>query len=75
MIGKNYAAEVSVIADARLGLQALLEEVQRQEVPAALAGGRTAGRGLQAQWLQENAPINATSSPACSVSCLTKPCW
>ena len=34
VIGKNYPAEVSVLADARLGLQALLEEVQRHEAPA-----------------------------------------
>ena len=58
VIGKNYAAEVSVIADARLGLQALLEEVQRQEAPAPRwpEAELQDMRRFQAQWLQENAP-------------------
>lgn len=58
VIGKNYPAEVSLVADARLGLQALLEEVRRQEVP----GGRWPEaemqemRQLQEGWLQQHAP-------------------
>jgi acetolactate synthase-1/2/3 large subunit len=58
VIGKNYAAEVSVIADARLGLQALLEEVQRQEAPAPRwpEAELQDMRRFQTQWLQENAP-------------------
>ena len=58
VIGKNYPAEVSVLADARLGLQALLEEVQRHEAPAPRwpAAELQDMRRLQAQWLHEMAP-------------------
>jgi acetolactate synthase-1/2/3 large subunit len=58
VIGKNYAAEVSMPADARLGLQALLEEVQRHDTPAPRwpAAELQDLRRLQAQWLQEQAP-------------------
>ena len=65
VIGKNYPAEVSLVADARLGLQALLEEV-RQEVPverwpeAELAEIRQ----LQHQWLQAQAPPTKCASRA-----------
>jgi acetolactate synthase-1/2/3 large subunit len=58
VIGKNYPAEVSLIADAREGLQALLEEVRRQEVPSQRWPEAELNdlRQLQAQWLQEQAP-------------------
>jgi acetolactate synthase-1/2/3 large subunit len=57
VIGKNYPAEVSVVADARLGLQALLEEVRR-EAPAPRWSDSELDdiRQLQAQWLQDQAP-------------------
>lgn len=57
VVGKNYPAEVSLIADARLGLQALLEEV-RHETPAPRwpdAELQEMHR-LQGHWLQEKAP-------------------
>jgi acetolactate synthase-1/2/3 large subunit len=58
VIGKNYPAEVSMVADARLGLQALLEEVRRHEAPAPRwpEAELQDMRRLQAQWLQEVAP-------------------
>ena len=57
VIGKNYPAEVSVVADARLALQALLEEVRR-EAPAPQWSDAELddARRLQAQWLEEVAP-------------------
>ena len=57
VIGKNYPAEVCVVADARLGLHALLEEVRR-EAPAPRWSDTELDdiRQLQAQWLQEQAP-------------------
>lgn len=57
VIGKNYAAEVRVVADARLGLQALLEEV-RQERPGAPwpEAELLEMRQLQTQWLEDKAP-------------------
>lgn len=58
VIGKNYPAEVSIIADAREGLQALLEEVRQQEAqtPRWPDAELNDLRQLQAQWLEENAP-------------------
>jgi acetolactate synthase-1/2/3 large subunit len=58
VIGKNYPAEVSIVADARVGLQALLEEVQKQEgLPSRWPYEELHEmRGWQAQWLQEHAP-------------------
>jgi acetolactate synthase-1/2/3 large subunit len=58
VIGKNYPAEVRLVADARLGLQALLEEVRRQDAPATRwpEAELQDMRRLQAQWLQEQAP-------------------
>jgi acetolactate synthase-1/2/3 large subunit len=58
VIGKNYPAEVSLVTDARLGLQALLEEVRRQETPAPRWPDAELQdmRRLQAQWLHETAP-------------------
>ncbi len=57
VIGRNYPAEVSVVADARLGLQALLEEVRR-EAPAPQWPDAELDdiRQLQAQWLESQAP-------------------
>lgn len=57
VIGKNYPAEVSLVADARLGLQALLEEV-RQESPVERWPETELAemRQLQEQWLQAQAP-------------------
>ena len=58
IIGKNYPADVRLVADARAGLQALLEEVRRQDTPAP----RWADAELQdmwraqERWLQEKAP-------------------
>jgi acetolactate synthase-1/2/3 large subunit len=58
VIGKNYPAEVSIVADARLGLQALLEEVRRQEPPGPRWPETELQemRDLQEQWLYEQAP-------------------
>ncbi len=57
VIDKNYPAEVRVVADARLGLQALLEEVRR-ETPAPQWSDAELDdiRQLQAQWLEAQAP-------------------
>lgn len=57
VIGRNYPAEVSVVADARLGLQALLEEVRR-EAPVSQWNDAELDdiRQLQAQWLETQAP-------------------
>lgn len=57
VIGRNYPAEVSVVADARLGLQALLEEVRR-EAPAPQWRDDELDdiRRLQSQWLEAQAP-------------------
>ncbi|MGE3538431.1 MAG: thiamine pyrophosphate-binding protein [Candidatus Tectimicrobiota bacterium] len=58
VIGKNYPAEVRLVADARAGLQALLEEVRRQEAPAPRwsdAEIQDMWR-LQEDWLQQHAP-------------------
>jgi acetolactate synthase-1/2/3 large subunit len=58
VIGKNYPADVSMVADARLGLQALLEEVQRHSAPAPRwpAAELQDMRRQQEQWLHEVAP-------------------
>lgn len=58
VIGKNYPAEIALVADARPGLQALLEDVQNQEVAADRWPEEELRemRGLQTQWLQEQAP-------------------
>jgi acetolactate synthase-1/2/3 large subunit len=58
VIGKNYPADVSMVADARLGLQALLEEVQRHDAPAPRwpAAELQDMRRQQGQWLHEVAP-------------------
>lgn len=61
VIGKNYPAEVRLVTDARAGLQALLEEVRRQDTPAprwADAELQDMGR-LQERWLQDHAPAQA----------------
>ena len=58
IIGKNYPADIRLITDARAGLQALLEEVRRQDPPAP----RWTDVELQdmwhsqERWLQEKAP-------------------
>ena len=58
IIGKNYPADIRLITDARAGLQALLEEVRRQDTPAP----RWTDVELQdmwrsqERWLQEKAP-------------------
>jgi acetolactate synthase-1/2/3 large subunit len=57
VIGKNYPADISLVADARLGLQALLEEVRRDApTPQWRDDELDDLRQLQAQWLQEHAP-------------------
>jgi acetolactate synthase-1/2/3 large subunit len=58
VIGKNYPAEVRLIADARAGLQALLEEVRQQEAPAPRwpEAELQDMRRLQERWLQDKAP-------------------
>ena len=58
IIGKNYPADIRLVTDARAGLQALLEEVRRQDPPAP----RWTDVELQdmwhsqERWLQEKAP-------------------
>jgi acetolactate synthase-1/2/3 large subunit len=58
VIGKNYPATVSLVADAGAGLQALLEEVRRQDSPAPRWPDTELQdlRALQTRWLQEKAP-------------------
>jgi acetolactate synthase-1/2/3 large subunit len=58
VIGKNYPAEIGLVADARLGLQGLLEEVRRHQAPAAHwpEAELRDMRRLQEQWLQDHAP-------------------
>ena len=57
VIGKNYPAEVSVVADARLALQALLEDVRREAPTPQWSDAELDDiRHLQAQWLEEQAP-------------------
>jgi acetolactate synthase-1/2/3 large subunit len=57
VIGKNYPAEVSLVADAKPGLRGLLEELQQgkpsQPWPEVELQEM---RRLQAQWLEEQAP-------------------
>jgi acetolactate synthase-1/2/3 large subunit len=57
VIGKNYPAEVSLVAHARSGLQALLEEVRQQEAltrwPEAELDDM---RAQHAGWLDDKAP-------------------
>jgi acetolactate synthase-1/2/3 large subunit len=58
VIGKNYPADVRLVADARAGMQALLEEVRRQDTLAprwSEAEIQDMWR-LQERWLQEKAP-------------------
>ena len=58
IMGKNYPADVRLVADARAGIQALLEEVRRQDTPAprwSEAELQDMWR-LQECWLQEKAP-------------------
>lgn len=58
VIGKNYPAEVRLVADARLALQSLLEEVRQHDAPAPRWPDAELQdmRQLQEQWLQEKAP-------------------
>lgn len=58
VMGKNYPAEVRLVADARAGMQALLEEVRRQDTPAWrwTEAELQDMRRLQENWLQEHAP-------------------
>jgi acetolactate synthase-1/2/3 large subunit len=61
VIGKNYPADVRLVTDARAGLQALLEEVRRQDTPETRwsdAELQDMGR-LQERWLQDQAPAQA----------------
>jgi acetolactate synthase-1/2/3 large subunit len=59
MIGKNYPAEVALVADAKAGLKALVEEVRKMKVNQ----GRWASSELEQfrenhrQWLRERAPL------------------
>ena len=59
MIGKNYPAEVALVADAKAGLKALVEEVRKMKVNQ----GRWTSSELEQfrenhrQWLQEKAPL------------------
>src|SRR5437899_8749225 len=58
VIGKNYPADVRIVTDARAGLQALLEEVRRQDTPAPRWSDAEIHDmwRLQEGWLQEKAP-------------------
>ena len=58
VIGKNYPADVRIVTDAREGLQALLEEVRRQDTPAPRWSDAEIHDmwRLQEGWLQEKAP-------------------
>jgi acetolactate synthase-1/2/3 large subunit len=59
MIGKNYPAEVALVADARAGLKALVEEVRKMKVtpgrwpPAEIEEFRSNHR----RWVEERAPL------------------
>jgi acetolactate synthase-1/2/3 large subunit len=61
VIGKNYPADVRLVTDARAGLQALLEEVRRQDTPAPRWSDPELQDmwRLQERWLQEKAPDQA----------------
>ncbi len=58
VIGKNYPADVRLVTDARAGLQALLEEVRRQDTPAPRWSDVEIQDMWRAQerWLQDKAP-------------------
>ncbi len=57
VIGKNRPAEVALVADARVGLRALLEELGPQPAPPRWPDAELDEiRALQEQWLQEQAP-------------------
>jgi acetolactate synthase-1/2/3 large subunit len=57
VIGKNYPAQISLVGDARLGLQALLEEVSQESPPTPWSDAELADiRRLQSQWLAQVAP-------------------
>jgi acetolactate synthase-1/2/3 large subunit len=59
MIGKNYPAEVAVVADAKAALKALVEEVRRRKVPKERwpYAQLDQFRKKHQQWLQEKAPL------------------
>jgi acetolactate synthase-1/2/3 large subunit len=61
VIGKNYPAAIRLVTDARAGLQALLEEVRRQDTPASRWSDMELQDmwRLQERWLQEKAPDQA----------------
>lgn len=61
VIGKNYPADVRLVTDARAGLQALLEEVRRQDTPETRWADAELQdmRRLQDDWLHTNAPAQA----------------
>jgi acetolactate synthase-1/2/3 large subunit len=57
VIGKNYPADVGIVADAREGLRALLREVRQVKGPQRWPDEELANmREAQQRWLYENAP-------------------
>ena len=77
VMGKNYPADIRLVTDARAGLQALLEEVRRQDPPAPRWSDTELQDmwRLQERWLQEKAPIKLHSGAACSACYPRMPCW
>ena len=59
MIGKNYPAEVALVADARAGLGALAEEVRKMKVNRGRwsSGELEEFRKNHRNWLRERAPL------------------
>jgi acetolactate synthase-1/2/3 large subunit len=57
VIGRNYPADVGIVADAREGLKALLREVRQVKGPSRWPDEELLGmREDQERWLRENAP-------------------
>lgn len=57
VINKNFPAEIRLVGDARLGLQALLEEVTQESPPTPWSDAELADiKQRQSQWLAQVAP-------------------
>jgi acetolactate synthase-1/2/3 large subunit len=59
VMGKNYPAEVAIVADAREGLRALVGELRKQKVSGQKWSEKEIAdiRRLNQQWLEEKAPF------------------
>ena len=77
VIGKNYPADVRLVTDARAGLQALLEEVRRQDTPAPRWSDAEIQDMWRSQehWLQEKAPNQSDIWRSMQRVLPVMPCW